>query len=68
MPQRELEEGESGGSVSLKIGEMSFERELVPYDFSSGSRGFFVQGKLAVGERRYQVQVQAVEIGSKNQK
>jgi hypothetical protein len=33
--------------------------------FKTGSRGFFGIGKIAIGERRYQVQVQLVEIGSK---
>lgn len=33
--------------------------------FKTGSRGFFGMGKIAIGEKRYQVQVQLVEIGSK---
>ena len=33
--------------------------------FKTGSRGFFGMGKLQVGDKRYQVQVQLVEIGSK---
>jgi hypothetical protein len=33
--------------------------------FKTGSRGFFGTGKIAIGEKRYQVQVQLVEIGSK---
>jgi hypothetical protein len=33
--------------------------------FKTGSRGFFGMGKLQIGEKRYQVQVQLVEIGSK---
>ena len=33
--------------------------------FSTGSRGFFGTGKIQIGEKRYQVQVQLVEIGSK---
>ncbi len=35
--------------------------------FSSGSRGFFGQGKIEIEGKRYQVQVQLVEIGSKEQ-
>jgi len=31
----------------------------------TGSRGFFGMGKIQIGEKRYQVQVQLVEIGSK---
>ena len=33
--------------------------------FSTGSRGFFGTSKIQIGEKRYQVQVQIVEIGSK---
>jgi hypothetical protein len=35
--------------------------------FKTGSRGFFGMGKIQIGEKRYQVQVQLVEIGSKPQ-
>ena len=34
-------------------------------EFKTGSRGYFAQGKFEVNGKRYQVQVQAVEIGSK---
>lgn len=33
--------------------------------FSTGSRGYFGTTKIQIGEKRYQVQVQMVEIGSK---
>lgn len=33
--------------------------------FKTGSRGFFGMGKIPIGDKRYQVQVQLVEIGSK---
>jgi len=33
--------------------------------FSTGSVGFHATGKLAVGEKKYQVNVQIIEIGSK---
>ena len=33
--------------------------------FSTGSLGFFGQGKLTLDGKRYQAQVQLVEIGSK---
>lgn len=36
-----------------------------PKDFKTGSKGFYVQGKLEIDGKRYQVQVQLVEIGSK---
>ncbi|MBI2883075.1 MAG: hypothetical protein HYY11_04085, partial [Candidatus Methylomirabilis oxyfera] len=36
--------------------------------FASGSRGYFGQGKIEIDGKRYQAQVQLVEIGSKEQK
>ena len=33
--------------------------------FKTGSRGYFGMAKIQIGEKRYQVQVQMVEIGSK---
>lgn len=33
--------------------------------FKTGSRGYYGNSKIAIGEKRYQVQVQLVEIGSK---
>jgi hypothetical protein len=33
--------------------------------FKTGSRGFFGIGKISMGEKRYQVQIQMVEIGSR---
>jgi hypothetical protein len=33
--------------------------------FKTGSRGYFGMDKILIGEKRYQVQVQLVEIGSK---
>ena len=36
--------------------------------FKTGSRGYFGVGKVKIGEKRYQAQVQLVEIGSKPQK
>jgi hypothetical protein len=33
--------------------------------FKTGSKGFFGISKIAMGEKRYQVQIQMVEIGSK---
>lgn len=35
--------------------------------FSSGSRGYFGQGKVEINGKRFQAQVQLVEIGSKEQ-
>jgi len=36
-----------------------------PKEFKTGSKGFYSMGKISIGEKRYQVQVQMVEIGSK---
>lgn len=33
--------------------------------FKTGSRGYFGLAKIQIGEKRYQVQVQMVEIGSR---
>lgn len=33
--------------------------------FSTGSRGFQLPGKVTIGQKQYQTQVQLVEIGSK---
>ena len=35
-------------------------------DFKTGSKGYYATGKASIGEKRYQIQVQMVEIGSKN--
>ena len=53
-------------SVEIKendqvVGMLTAEQKL----FKTGSRGFFGMGKIQIGEKRYQVQVQMVEIGSK---
>ena len=34
-------------------------------DFKTGSRGFHAQGKIQVGDKRYQCNILCVEIGSK---
>ncbi len=39
---------------------------LPPKDFKTGSQGFYGNGKIEINGKRYQVQVQIVEIGSKN--
>ena len=53
-------------SVEIKendkvVGMLTAEQKL----FKTGSRGFFGMGKIQIGEKRYQVQLQMVEIGSK---
>jgi len=37
-----------------------------PKQFKTGSRGFYANSKVEIAGKRYQVQVQLVEIGSKN--
>lgn len=34
--------------------------------FKTGSRGFYANGKVEIDGKRYQIQIQLVEIGSKN--
>jgi hypothetical protein len=34
-------------------------------DFKTGSKGFYGMGKMVAGGKKYQVQIQCVEIGSK---
>ncbi len=37
-----------------------------PKEFKTGSRGFFGSTKAEINGKRYQIQIQVVEIGSKN--
>jgi len=39
---------------------------VLPKQFKTGSRGFYANAKVEIDGKRYQVQVQLVEIGSKN--
>ncbi len=38
---------------------------VAPKEFKTGSRGFYANQKIEIDGKRYQVQVQFVEIGSK---
>ena len=38
---------------------------LPPKEFKTGSKGFYANGKLEIDGKRYQAQIQLVEIGSK---
>lgn len=38
---------------------------LTEKEFKTGSRGYYTQGKVDLNGKRYQTQVQLVEIGSK---
>lgn len=40
---------------------------LTAKTFSSGSRGFWTQGRVQIGAKRFIVNIQAVEIGSRPQ-
>lgn len=40
---------------------------LQPKVFKTGSRGYLAMGKVTIDGKRYQVNVQAIEIGSKPQ-
>ncbi len=52
----------------LEIENIKMNLVLNPKEFSTGSKGYFAQGKFEVKGKRYQVQIQAVEIGSKKKK
>jgi hypothetical protein len=39
---------------------------LPPKEFKTGSKGYYANGKMEIEGKRYQVQIQMVEIGSKN--
>jgi len=53
-------------TVEIKDGENKL-AELAATEkvFKTGSKGFFGMNKVQIGEKRYQVQIQLVEIGSK---
>ena len=40
---------------------------VAPKDFKTGSRGFYANQKIEISGKRYQAQIQLVEIGSKKQ-
>jgi hypothetical protein len=53
-------------TATIVIDEKTLELTLVEKTFSTGSKGFWAGEKLILSDgRRYQVQVQAVLIGSK---
>lgn len=51
--------------ICSPVGETLITLELEPKTFSTGSRGYRGQGKVSMDGRKFQIQVQAVEIGSK---
>ena len=56
---------ENLASVQLNGEKQSF--ILNKKDFKTGSRGYHAQGKMQVGDKRYQINILCVEIGSKQQ-
>ena len=48
-----------------ETGETLITLEMEAKTFSTGSRGYRGQGKVTMDGRKYQLQVQAVEVGSK---
>ncbi len=52
--------------IKTDKGEVIATFSLPAKEFKTGSRGYYANAKLEVDGKRYQVQVQLVEIGSKN--
>ena len=52
-------------TIKDPMGETLITLELEHKTFSTGSRGYRGQGKIQMDGKRYQLQVQAVEVGSK---
>ena len=46
-------------------GEIIAEFTVSPKEFKTGSRGYYTNAKAEIDGKRYQVQIQLVEIGSK---
>jgi hypothetical protein len=40
---------------------------VTPKEFKTGSRGYYANQKAEIGGKRYQVQIQLVEVGSKKE-
>jgi hypothetical protein len=51
--------------IKTEDGKLLSVMTLPPKDFKTGSKGFFANGKLEIEGKRYQAQIQLVEIGSK---
>lgn len=52
-------------TIKTTTGEIVGEVLAADKQFKTGSRGFYANSKLEIEGKRYQVQVQLVEIGSK---
>lgn len=51
--------------VTIQSGQNISQFSMNPKEFKTGSVGFYYQGKVEIEGKRYQAQVQLVEIGSK---
>ena len=46
-------------------GQMLTVLTVAPKEFKTGSKGFYANQKMEIGGKRYQLQIQIVEVGSK---
>ena len=51
--------------LKTDTGEMIATLPISQKQFKTGSRGYYTNHKVEIGGRRYQIQIQFVEIGSK---
>jgi hypothetical protein len=61
----ELEMTEQVNLATIQLSGVKQSFVLNKKDFKTGSKGFHAFGKMQVGEKNYQVNIQCVEIGSK---
>ncbi len=54
--------------ASIQLKGVKQEFLLNKKDFKTGSRGYHAQGKMQVGDKRYQCNILVVETGSKHKK
>ena len=54
--------------LKTDVGQMLAILSAMPKQYSTGSQGFYANQKIEIGGKRYQVQLQLVEIGSKKAK
>jgi hypothetical protein len=51
--------------IKTSEGQVLAVMSLPAKDFKTGSKGFYANGKIEIDGKRYQAQIQLVEIGSK---
>lgn len=54
--------------LKTESGQLITALTMPPKEFKTGSKGFYGNTKVELGGKRYQVQIQMVEIGSKKEK